>query len=135
MFKENVKKIIRVEYLILLTILILAAIFRFYKLRTAPDWFVDEGEFIRLADYLSKSNINYPGIRNSILLIGRPPLFFWILAGIFKIFGTDIIVLCSLVVICSIFTIGICYEFTRHALGRTSAFYAAMLLAIFPEYI
>ena len=135
MLKENMKKIIRGEYLILLAILILAAIFRYYKLRTVPDWYQDEGEFIRLANYLSKGSFDFSGIRNSLLLIGRPPLFLWILAGAFKLFGTDIIVLRSLSVTCSILLIGICYFLARQALGRTAAFYGALLLAIFPEYI
>jgi 4-amino-4-deoxy-L-arabinose transferase-like glycosyltransferase len=135
MYKENAKKLIRSDALILLAILVLAAIFRFYKLRTVPDWFQDEGEFIRLADYLSKGTFDFLGIRNSLLLIGRPPLFLWILAGLFKLFSTDIIVLRSLTVMCSILTIGISYILARQALGRTVAFYAAFLLAIFPEYI
>ncbi len=129
------KKIIHSEVLILLAILIIATIFRIYKLRIAPDWYQDEGEFIRLADYISKGNFNFLGIRNSLLLIGRPPLFIWILAGIFKIFGTDILVLRSLTVICSILSIGICYVLTRQAVNRTAAIYASLLLAILPEYV
>ena len=129
------KKIIHSEILILLAILIVSAIFRIYKLRIAPDWFMDEGEFLRLVGYISKGSFDFLGIRNSILLIGRPPLFLWILASVIKIFGTDIIVLRGLAVICSLLTIGICYILTRLALGRSAAFYAAFLLAILPEFI
>jgi 4-amino-4-deoxy-L-arabinose transferase-like glycosyltransferase len=129
------KKILRTDTFILLAILLLAAIFRFYKLRTTPDWFMDEGEFIRLGDYLSKGNYDLFGIKNSLLLIGRPPLFFWVLAGAFKIFGTDIIVLRSLTALCSIVSVGVCYIFIQQALGRKPAIYSAFLLAILTEYI
>jgi 4-amino-4-deoxy-L-arabinose transferase-like glycosyltransferase len=129
------KKKINSEYLILFGILILAIVFRIIRLRTAPDWFQDEGEFIRLADYLSKGNLDFLGIRNSLLLIGRPPLFMWILAGAFKLFGMDILVLRSLAITCSFFSIGISYLLARQALGKTAAYYTAFLLAIFPEYI
>ncbi len=129
------KKILQSEILILLGILIVSAIFRLYKLRIAPDWYQDEGEFIRLADYISKGNFDFLGIRNSLLLIGRPPLFGWVLAIGFKIFGTDILVLRSLTVICSILSIGVCYVLTRQAVNRTAALYASLLLAILPEYI
>jgi 4-amino-4-deoxy-L-arabinose transferase-like glycosyltransferase len=129
------KKIINTEFLILLAVLVVAVVFRIIRLRTAPDWFMDEGEFLRLVRYISKGNFDFLGIRNSILLIGRPPLFLWILAGAIKIFGTDFIVLRGLAVICSLLTIGICYILTRLAIGKSAAFYAAFLLAILPEYI
>jgi 4-amino-4-deoxy-L-arabinose transferase-like glycosyltransferase len=131
----RIKKFVSSAVFPLLVILIISAVFRLYRLRTIPDWFQDEGEFIRLADYLSRGNFDFLGVRNSLLLIGRPPLFLWVLAGLFKLFGTDIFVLRSLTVICSFFTIGVCYFLTHQAIGKTTAFYAAFLLAIFPEYI
>ncbi len=135
MIRKNIKKIIGPEFLSLLGILILSASLRFYHLRTVPDWFMDEGEFIRLADYLSKGNFNFLGIRNSLLLIGRPPFFLWVLAGAFKLFGTDILILRSLTVLCSILTIGVCFFLARRVLGTKTAIYSALLLAILPDNI
>ncbi len=129
------KKKIDSEYLVLFGILTLAILFRIIRLRTAPDWFQDEGEFIRLADNISKGNFAFLGVRNSLLNIGRPPLFFWILAGAFKLFGLDIVVLRGFSVLCGLTTIGIAYLFVREALGKTPAIYTALLLAIMPEFV
>lgn len=78
----------------LFSVIILIAVFlRFYQLRTNPGWYSDEGSFINVADNLSHGRWQYFAIRGSPLLIGRPPLFFVLLAGIFDIFGVDIIAL------------------------------------------
>ncbi len=132
---SNVKRIDRADGLILLAIVSIAVILRFIHLRTAPDWYMDEGEFIRFADNLSKGNFDISGVRDSLLLIGRLPMFLWVLAATFKLFGTDILVLRSLTALCSVAIIIIVYLFVRQALGRKSAIYSALLLAIMPEFI
>jgi 4-amino-4-deoxy-L-arabinose transferase-like glycosyltransferase len=135
MNKNILKKDVRVDILILFAILVVAVILRFIHLRTAPDWYMDEGEFIRFADNLSKGNFDILGVRDSLLLIGRLPMFLWVLAATFKVFGTDILVLRSLTALCSVAIIVIVYVFVRQALGRKAAIYSALLLAIMPEYI
>jgi 4-amino-4-deoxy-L-arabinose transferase-like glycosyltransferase len=135
MDNDKSKRLLRSDYLLLIGLLFLAILFRLYKLRTAPDWFIDEGEFTRLADYISRGNFDFLGIRNSMLLIGRPPLFVLILAGMIKLFGADIVVVRILSVSCSIFVIIITYCFIRYSIGRKSAFFTTLLLAIIPEYI
>ncbi len=108
---------------------------RFANLRSLPDWFLDEGEFIRLADCLAHGNFDFLGIRGSTLLIGRLPLFLWILAGAFKLFGTDILVLRSLTALCGIGVIGFSYLTARQAFNRTAAFYTAILLTLITEVV
>jgi len=123
------------EIMLLGLVLSLATWLRFANLRTYPDWFVDEGEFIRLANYLAHGNFDFMGIRNSALLIGRPPLFIWLLAGAFKLFGTDILVLRSLTAACGVLTVAVSYLIARQALSKTSAAYTAVLLAILPDVV
>ncbi len=135
MKNEKINKRVISEYIVLGIILGLAALLRFVHLRTLPNWFMDEGEFTQLARYLSGGSFDFLGIRNSLLLIGRPPLFLWVVAGVFKLFGTDILILRVVTVLCSLVAIGVCFYLARQALGVKTAFYAALLLAIVPDYI
>jgi hypothetical protein len=96
---------------------------------------MDEGEFLRLVGNLLKGNFDFLGIRNSLLLIGRPPLYLWVLAGITKLFGYDILVLRYFSVICGISSIIVIFIFVRQSIGRVAAFYAAFFLALLPEYV
>ena len=95
---------------------------------------MDEGEFLRLVGYLLRGNFDFLGIRNSLLLIGRPPLYMWVLTGIMRLFGYDILVLRYFSVLCSISSIIVIFIFVRQAIGRVAALYAAFFLAILPEY-
>ncbi|HSF83608.1 MAG TPA: glycosyltransferase family 39 protein [Anaerolineales bacterium] len=123
------------ELLFVVGALAFALIIRFVNLRTIPDWFQDEGEFIRLAEHLSRGNFDFVGIRGSMLIIGRPPLFFWIIAGLFKLFGTDIVVLRGFTAVCGVLAAGISYIISRQTLNKTAAKYTVLLMAILPEYI
>ena len=133
--KNNKDRLLIPELFIVIAILSLAAYFRLVNLRSIPDWFQDEGEFIRLADQIVGGNYGFLGIRGSTLLIGRPPIFFWIIAGLFKLVGADIVFLRSFTAICSLLTCGIGYLFARQALNRTSAVYTLAWMAIIPEYV
>ena len=78
---------------LLVLVLSLAVFLRFSNLRTNPGWYSDEGAFINVAENLSQGKWQYFALQGSPLLVGRPPLFFVVLAGAFKLFGVDILVL------------------------------------------
>ncbi len=124
-----------VEIGLLLAILAAAAWVRFANLRTLPDWFVDEGEYIRLANVLARGSFDFAGLRNSALLIGRPPIFLWMLAGLFKLFGADILVLRAFSAVCGLLVIALSWVTARLALGRPAAFYTALVLGFLPEVV
>ncbi len=123
------------EILVLAAVLALAAWLRFANLRSLPGWFLDEGEFVSLAGSLAKGSFDFLGLRGSTLLIGRLPLFMWLAAGAFRLFGTDIVVLRAFTALCGVLTVGAAYGVARQAFGRGAAFTSALLLAIVPEVV
>ena len=80
-------------YLLVIAILIVAALARFYLLRTTPGWYADEGSDIEIAGHLLAGDQRYFAIGQSTLVAGRLPFFHLILAGLFSVLGRDIWVL------------------------------------------
>ena len=120
------------EILILTAILLIAAGLRFYNLRTYPGWYSDEGSFINFAENLLQGKWQIFNLLRSPLIIGRPPFFLYILAGIIKVFGNDILVLRGLTAALGVLSVAILYGFARRTTSSNLALLAAMVQAIFP---
>lgn len=126
------KRIKPVQVLLLILILALAAFLRFNNLRANPGWYSDEGAFINVAANLLDGRWQYFALQGSPLLVGRPPLFFAVLAGAFKLFGVDIVVLRGLTGLYGVLTVGLVYFVARDMWDSTMALLAAAFLAIYP---
>jgi 4-amino-4-deoxy-L-arabinose transferase-like glycosyltransferase len=113
-------------------ILSLAAFFRYINLRTNPGWYADEGNFIDFASNLANGRWEMFGIINAPMLIQRPPLFLYVLSALFRIFGTDILVLRALTATYGVFTILIIYLFVRDAYNEKLALITTGIMAIWP---
>ncbi len=97
--------------------------------------FWTKGSLSAWQNILAQGRFDFLGIRGSPLLIGRLPLYLWLAAGAFKLFGTDILVLRSLTALCGVGVVGLSYLTARQALNRTAAFYTAALLAVLSEVV
>lgn len=120
------------EIVLLMLILVLAAFLRFYNLRANPGWYSDEGAFANVATHLLDGRWQYFALQGSPLLVGRPPLFFVVLAGAFKLFGVDIAILRGLTGIYGLLTIVLLYFVAHDIWDSTTALLAAAFLAIYP---
>jgi hypothetical protein len=123
------------EALVVFFIIGFGAYLRFNHLRTYPDWYSDEGAFINISANLLNGKLQYFALRNSILLVGRPPLFMLLLAGLFAVFGVDIVVIRGLAAVCGILSIIFLYGLVREMVNRRTAIWSTIVLAIFPEAV
>jgi 4-amino-4-deoxy-L-arabinose transferase-like glycosyltransferase len=121
-----------VSFGLLLFFLGIGAFFRFTNLRSSPGWYPDEGYFIDFASHLAGGRWEFFGVVNAPMLLQRPPLFVEILAGLFKLFGADILILRQYTATCSLLTMLVVFFFTREAFGKRLAFLTLGLLAIWP---
>jgi 4-amino-4-deoxy-L-arabinose transferase-like glycosyltransferase len=129
---SDADKLKLLRWVVLIFIFALAAYFRFVNLRANPGWYTDEGEFIEYARNLANGHWEAFGLVNSPMLIQRPPLFLYVLALLFKIFGTDILVLRTLSAVYGMLTMFFVYFFTREAFSEKLALITAGLMAIWP---
>jgi hypothetical protein len=117
---------------IFIFLLIIAGIFRFVNLRTNPGWYADEGNFINFAANLAAGKWEMFGLVNAPMLIQRPPLFIYVLSGLFHIFNTDIVVLRALTATYGLLTIPVIYLFVREAFYERLALITVGIMAIWP---
>ena len=120
--------------LALLFILIVAADLRLFRVDTVPGWYNDEGTYINLAVNLLKGRAEYFGVQGSMLFPARMPLFIWLLALVFRIFGTDITVLRILTGSIGVINTALIYFIFRNE-NRPLALVCALAFAIFPKAI
>ncbi len=121
---------------IFLLILALAAYFRFVSLRANPGWYSDEGAFVDFANHMSQGRWEVFGTVNAPLaIITRPPLFFLILTGAFKLFGADILTLRSLSAFYGLLTVALVYGLGRRMLGSRLALLASFIFAVQPTIV
>ena len=73
----------------MLLILALAAYLRLANLPDNPGWYTDETTHLDIARHLLHGSVQYLAINQSMMLVGRPPLFHLLLAGLFGLFGED----------------------------------------------
>jgi 4-amino-4-deoxy-L-arabinose transferase-like glycosyltransferase len=124
------------EIFILVFILALAAYFRLTNLPNNPGWYTDETTHVDIARHLLHGRVQYLAINQSMMLVGRPPLFHLLLAGLFRLFGADIAVLRAFTGALGVISVALLYWVARRAAGeRTFALLAALMLAIYPNAV
>jgi 4-amino-4-deoxy-L-arabinose transferase-like glycosyltransferase len=124
------------ETLILLLILALAVCLRLTNLSDNPGWYTDETTHVDIARHLLHGRAQYLAITQSMMLVGRPPLFHLLLAGLFGAFGEDIGILRALTGVLGIISAGLLYLVVRRATGeRVLSLLAALMLAIYPNAV
>ncbi len=127
-----------IEGLALFIILGLAAYLRLAHVSDNPGWYTDEGMLINIAQNMMHGRLQYMAINQSFLIIMRFPLFTWLLAGLFQIFGVSITVLREFTGSLGVLAVGLTYGMVRHAQGRKGialALTAALMLTIYPQAI
>ncbi len=122
-------------YLLIVAILLIASLARFYLLRTTPGWYADEGSDIEIATHLLAGEQQYFAIGQSTLVAGRLPLFHLILAGLFSILGRDIWVLRLLTTTYGLLIVLLLFWWGRRMWGDRVALLAALLYAIYPNAV
>jgi 4-amino-4-deoxy-L-arabinose transferase-like glycosyltransferase len=124
------------EALLLLLILLLAAYLRLHQVSTNPGWYTDETTHIDIARHLLNGENRYLAIQHSTLLFARLPLFEYLLAATFKLFGDGISTLRTLTTLLGVLSVLSLYGVVRWMQGgRTLALTGALLLAIYPQAI
>ncbi len=126
------------ELLLILVILTLAGYLRLANLVDNPGWYSDEGTLINIAQNLMQGKVQYLAINQSILIVGRPPLFVGILAVLFYVFGEGIETLRVFTGSLGVISVGLLYWVVRRILGRKGvslALLSALMLAIYPQAI
>ncbi len=127
-----------IELLLILVILALAGYLRLAHIETNPGWYSDEGTLINIAQNLMQGKVQYLAINQSILIVGRPPLFVAMLAVLFRIFGDGIETLRVFTGSLGVISVGLLYWVVRRMLGRKGiplALLSALMLAIYPQAI
>jgi len=112
-----------------------AAWLRFYGLRDNPGWYSDEGSDIDIATGLLDGELGYFAIGGSPMIAARPLLFHAIVAGAFRAFGRDILILRAITAGYGVLAVPLLYLVGRRMVDRTTALVAACLLAIYPSAI
>ncbi len=122
-------------YLFLVCIFFVGGLARVFLLRDTPGWYADEGSDIEIATHLMNGEQRYFAIGQSTLVAGRLPLFHLILAGLFSIFGRDILVLRMLTTIYGILIVLLLFVLGRRIWGPNLALLATLMYAIYPNAI
>jgi 4-amino-4-deoxy-L-arabinose transferase-like glycosyltransferase len=120
---------------VLLTVTALAAFLRLPRLRTVPAWYPDEGSWITITSDLLKGQSAYMVFGGSALIAGRPPLFHWLLAGLFCLTGVDIFWARLLTVTLGLLTLLLLYVIANRMCGQQVALLAAAFYAIYPSAV
>jgi len=126
------------ETVLVVLILILSAYLRLTNVVDNPGWYSDEGTLIEIADNLQHGEIKYLAINRSILIAGRLPIFPFLLAGLFKIYGSGMQTLRIFTGCLGILSVGLLYIVVRGTQTKNSATLAilsAAMLAIYPSAI
>ena len=121
--------------LVLMAIVALAAFLRLSNLRSIPAWYPDEGSWIAIASDALHGQSAYLAFGGSSLIAGRPPLFHWLLAGVFSFTGVDILWARSLTVALGLLTLLILYVIVERMCGAGAALAASAFYAVYPSAV
>lgn len=121
--------------ILLLVIVSLGGYLRLRCLRTLPGWYPDEGSWVAIASDLVQGRSGYMVFRDSSLIAGRPPLFHWLLAGLFSLAEPDILTARLLAVSWGLLTLILLYFVGRRMSGEREALLAAAFYAVYPAAV
>jgi len=122
-------------YLLMGGVLAIAIVTRFSWLRVTPGWYPDEGSDIDIATHMMRGEQRYFAIGSSTLVAARPPLFHLVLAGLFRLFGRDILVLRMLTGAYGVLVVLLLFVLGRQLWGTNLALLVASLYAIYPNAV
>ena len=123
------------RWLILAVAFGMGAFLRFYNLRTAPGWYSDEGSWVAIASDLARGDTGYLAIGESFFITGHPPLFFLLLAALFRLGGTDILWARLLSAGSGFLALLLIYPVTKAIAGRRIGVVATLLYALYPAAV
>lgn len=128
------KKASLLTLLALLFILAAAADLRLYHNAFVPGWYNDEGTLINIANNLNLGRVEYMGMQESLLLANRQPLFTWILAVLFRLFGSGMQTLRTFTGLTGVIGTALIFMALRKH-GRLLALFCALAYALFPKAV
>ena len=135
---ESAKKNHLARYFFLFCIILISAGVRIYKIDKFPGWYSDEGTVIDISKNLLEGNIQYLSLRSSTIIAARLPFFPLLLAGLFALFGVNIIVLRVLVSFLGVISVVLTYILVRK-LNKGKQPYldllSAFIMGVFPQFI
>lgn len=108
---------------------------RLLRLRTVPGWYPDEGSWIAIASDLLRGQSAYLAFGHSSLIAGRPPLFHWLLAGLFRVTSVDILWARLLTVALGLLTLLLLYFIAERMCGARAALAASAFYAVYPSAV
>jgi len=118
---------------IFLLILFLAAFLRFYHISDQVPLIGDQGrDFIAARDFVLTGNIPLLGIASSVPRFHQGPLYIWLIATIFKLFGFSPLGPIIFASALGLITVGLTYILTDRHFGRLPAIIASLTLAASP---
>lgn len=135
---HNSKLLLCLEWLALIVILCLAGYVRILNQGTYPGLYNDEGTQINIAMNYLRGQTEYLGIRGSLLLAMRMPIFPFLLSILFRIFGVSLEVVRSFSAALGLLTIALLYVCGKSIFGAKGAavgLLAALALAISPKVV
>ena len=104
----------------------LAAYLRLHNVNNTPYWYTDEGTHLEIVRHWLNGETRYLAVGKSLLLFGRLPAFYWLLAPFTSLFGLDITTLRTLTGI-----LGVASVFLLYGLGY-SAYKTNRVNVLFP---
>ncbi|MEM9950509.1 MAG: glycosyltransferase family 39 protein [Chloroflexota bacterium] len=123
------------DRVLIIIILGIGAVLRFWQLSDAPAWYTDEATHIEIARHLLMGEVRYFAVADSWLLFARLPLFEIILTGLFAVTDVSMLVLRSLTVGCGLLGIVLLYLMLRDVGDARFALMGAFIFAILPQAI
>lgn len=121
----------------LTSILLLAASLRLASVADNPGWYTDEGTHLDLARNLLQGEARYLALRDSALLVARPPLFHLLLAGSLSLLGENMLALRALTAVLGVVSVALVSMLGFQSESKRVWFpmLAGLLLALAPSAI
>jgi hypothetical protein len=118
----------------MLAILFIAGYLRLFHSHLTPGWYNDEGTVVNIALNVMHGRWEYLGIKDSLLIIGWPPLFPWLLSILFRILPPGINTLRDFTGVLGIISTGLIFVvFQKH--NWKMALLMAFSYAVFPKAV
>lgn len=124
------------RWLILLFILGIAAYFRLVNLAENPGWYSDEATHVDIAHHMMNGEIRYLALKDSMLLVARPPLFHVILSVVFRATEVDILPARTLTAVLGVVAVALIYVAAAHGTqNQDFGLLASAMMALYPDAI
>jgi 4-amino-4-deoxy-L-arabinose transferase-like glycosyltransferase len=123
----------KVEFLILVSILIIASFFRFYNLAGYMTFLGDEGrDALIIKKLLTEGDVPFIGAPTSVGNIYLGPFYYYMMALPMLLFWLNPVAAAAQVALIGVITVGLIYYLSRSWFSREAAIVASFLYAISP---